>query len=171
MIVYFSVVSVTHLGTDIIEFHSPLSNFLMSYFSTQFLPHIGMPILIIYLSSTWLYSYKSILFFLCRHQQPVLIINIGYVKLYGIVMIMSWIDVDIRQNYLIRVTYMCLCRWKTKADDFPLAYPYVEFRRGLNLDIELVTSSGSYLKYIGHWTYSIWISSYLSESLPEYSQL
>ncbi|XWS30430.1 hypothetical protein CRYUN_Cryun24cG0116900 [Craigia yunnanensis] len=27
-------------------------------------------------------------------------------------------------------------RWKTMADDFPLAYPYVEFRRGLLLEIE-----------------------------------
>ncbi|KAK6267256.1 hypothetical protein QUC31_018093 [Theobroma cacao] len=29
-------------------------------------------------------------------------------------------------------------RWKTMADDFPLAYPYVEFRRGLLLEIEPV---------------------------------
>ncbi|XVF13995.1 hypothetical protein REPUB_Repub09cG0018500 [Reevesia pubescens] len=27
-------------------------------------------------------------------------------------------------------------RWKTMSDDFPLAYPYVEFRRGLVLEIE-----------------------------------
>ncbi|KAK8672510.1 hypothetical protein V6N13_110878 [Hibiscus sabdariffa] len=27
-------------------------------------------------------------------------------------------------------------RWKTMADDFPLAYPYVEFKRGLLLEIE-----------------------------------
>ncbi|KAK3183688.1 hypothetical protein Dsin_030974 [Dipteronia sinensis] len=27
-------------------------------------------------------------------------------------------------------------RWKTKADDFPVAYPYVEFTRGLLLEIE-----------------------------------
>ncbi|XP_021890319.1 cytochrome P450 724B1 isoform X1 [Carica papaya] len=27
-------------------------------------------------------------------------------------------------------------RWKTKSDDFPLAYPYVEFRQGLLLEIE-----------------------------------
>ncbi|KAK7823080.1 cytochrome p450 90a1 [Quercus suber] len=27
-------------------------------------------------------------------------------------------------------------RWKTKADDYPLAHPYVEFRRGLLLEIE-----------------------------------
>ncbi|KDP46385.1 hypothetical protein JCGZ_10225 [Jatropha curcas] len=27
-------------------------------------------------------------------------------------------------------------RWKIKADDFPVAYPYVEFRRGLLLEIE-----------------------------------
>lgn len=27
-------------------------------------------------------------------------------------------------------------RWKTKPDDFPLAYPYVEFQKGLLLDIE-----------------------------------
>ncbi|KAK8593015.1 hypothetical protein V6N13_043367 [Hibiscus sabdariffa] len=27
-------------------------------------------------------------------------------------------------------------RWKTLADDFPLAYPYVEFKRGLLLEIE-----------------------------------
>ncbi|KAL5572828.1 hypothetical protein UlMin_022425 [Ulmus minor] len=29
-------------------------------------------------------------------------------------------------------------RWKTKEDDFPLAYPYVEFRGGLMLEIEQV---------------------------------
>ncbi|KAL9454714.1 hypothetical protein AB3S75_010174 [Citrus x aurantiifolia] len=27
-------------------------------------------------------------------------------------------------------------RWKTQADDYPIAYPYVEFRRGLLLEIE-----------------------------------
>ncbi|KAF8037638.1 hypothetical protein BT93_B0492 [Corymbia citriodora subsp. variegata] len=27
-------------------------------------------------------------------------------------------------------------RWKTKPDDFPIAYPYVEFKRGLVLEIE-----------------------------------
>ncbi|PON46460.1 Cytochrome P450, E-class, group I [Trema orientale] len=31
-------------------------------------------------------------------------------------------------------------RWKTKADDFPLAYPYVEFQRGLILEIEPASS-------------------------------
>ncbi|KAG6790067.1 hypothetical protein POTOM_006213 [Populus tomentosa] len=26
--------------------------------------------------------------------------------------------------------------WKVKEDDFPVAYPYVEFRRGLLLEVE-----------------------------------
>jgi cytochrome P450 family 724 subfamily B polypeptide 1 len=29
-----------------------------------------------------------------------------------------------------------LTRWKVKEDDFPVAYPYVEFRRGLLLEVE-----------------------------------
>ncbi|WCJ21221.1 Cytochrome P450 724B1 [Euphorbia peplus] len=32
-------------------------------------------------------------------------------------------------------------RWKVKADDFPMAYPYVEFRRGLLLEIEAISST------------------------------
>jgi hypothetical protein len=39
------------------------------------------------------------------------------------------------------ILYMCYCnRWKIKADDCPLAHPYVLFRRGLLL--ELTTLQG-----------------------------
>ncbi|KAI6700773.1 hypothetical protein NL676_015097 [Syzygium grande] len=33
-------------------------------------------------------------------------------------------------------------RWKTKPDDFPIAYPYVEFKRGFVLEIEPTESHG-----------------------------
>lgn len=42
-------------------------------------------------------------------------------------------------------TKNCTRRWKTQADDYPIAYPYVEFRRGLLLEIERTN------RFDDHW--------------------
>lgn len=34
------------------------------------------------------------------------------------------------------VTWNLIDRWKAREDEMPLAYPYVEFKRGLVLEIE-----------------------------------
>lgn len=38
--------------------------------------------------------------------------------------------------YLIFSMYLVLSRWKIKGDNFPLAYPYVEFHKELAIEIE-----------------------------------
>lgn len=47
---------------------------------------------------------------------------------------------------MLRILFLLLTRWKTKEDDIPLAYPYVEFRQGLILEIEPTATSNTLMR-------------------------
>jgi len=55
---------------------------------------------------------------------------------FRVVKLLTVVETPLADHRYSVVANLMPCRWRIDGDDIPMAYPYVEFQRGLPIEIE-----------------------------------